>query len=876
MAEPNTLSDAELADLVIISERGTRNKTHGASKIVITCTALLWSLFQLWIASPLPYVHFIKDVLEIPVLSSISARYVHLSFAMLLVFLTYPAGTSSSRKNIPITDWLFAIASVFCCMILYFMRGELSKRTGVPITFDIVVSMVGILLLLEATRRALGKALVIISVIFLAYAYIGNGWYIPDIIATKAHSLKSIASNQWLSTEGVFGISIGVSAEFVFLFVLFGALLEKSGAGNYFIQLAFSLLGHMRGGPAKAAVLASAFTGTIAGSSIANVVTTGTFTIPLMRRVGYSREKAGAIEVSAGVDGQLMPPVMGTAAFLIAEYIGISYVEVVKAAFLPAILSYMALLYIVHLEAVKANMRIIPKAHNKTAKTAVIHFGITVSSILIVSGLVYYVISWVKSIGGDFSPYFIAAIALASYICLLKYSSKFPPLVMDDPNKEIVELPRTFPTFISGLHFLLPLVVLVWCLVIEEMTPAASVLWAMCLIMFMLVTQNPLKEFFQNGSSAKVKTLLKSGGVDLFYGLTTGARNMLGVSIATAAAGIIVGAITLTGIGQVMTELVELVSGGSFILMLMFTAIICLILGTGLPTTATYIVVASLMAPVIRELGMKAGMDIPLVAIHLFVFYFGIMADVTPPVGLASFAAAAISGGDPIKTGIQGTIYNFRTAILPFIFMYNNEVLLIGITSIAQGIFVVVKCTIATLLFAAATQGFFIARSKIHETVLLLLVVFALFRPGYFIDIYSPPYLEGDIKNLEEIVKDAEVGQIVKFKVTGVDMMGEAKHFVARIPIHEGKTAKERLKKYGIVLDRDGNKIMVSNVTLGSEAKKRGFDVDYAITGVEVPNKQLSRNWVIGAALLALGFVVASQKKRNNMIISLSQPVNAD
>jgi TRAP transporter 4TM/12TM fusion protein len=873
MAKVKKLSDADLADLVIISERGTRNKTKGFSTIIITGTALLWSLFQLWIASPLPYVHFFKDILEIPVLSSISARYVHLSFAMLLVFLTYPAGTSSPRTRIPLTDWIFALASVFCCMILYFSRTELAKRTGIPVTFDIAIAICGVLLLLEATRRALGKSLVIISIIFLIYAYFGNGMFIPDVIATKAHSLKSLASNQWLSTEGVFGISIGVSAEFVFLFVLFGALLEKSGAGNYFIQLAFSLLGHMRGGPAKAAVLSSALTGTIAGSSIANVVTTGTFTIPLMRRVGYSREKAGAIEVAAGVDGQLMPPVMGTAAFLIAEYIGISYVEVVKAALLPALLSYMALLYIVHLEAVKSNMRVIPKNYQRTAMTSLLYFGITVSSMLIISCLVYYGISWIKTVGGESSPYFITAIILISYVLLLKISAKLPSLEMDDPNKEILELPRTYPTFISGLHYLLPLVVLVWCLVIEELTPAASVSWSICLIMFILVTQKSLLDFFRNGRVSRMKLLLKTGAKDLFDGLTTGARNMLGVSIATAAAGIIVGAITLTGIGQVMTELVELISGGSFILSLIFTAIICLILGAGLPTTATYIVVASLMAPVVRELGLKAGMDIPLVAIHLFVFYFGIMADVTPPVGLASFAAAAISGGDPIKTGWQGTIYNFRTAILPFIFIYNTQLLLIGIDSYAEGLYMLLKGTVATLLFAAATQGFFIVRTKIHETILMLLVVFAFFRPGYIIDIYTPPYSEGDLKNLEQVLEETEVGKTIKFEVTGIDMMGEAKHFTAHIPVHAGKTAKERLKKYGLVLDRDGNKVIVSKVILGSEAKKRGFDVDYAITGIDVPNKQISKNWVILAATFALGFIIISQRNRKTMIISLSQPV---
>jgi TRAP transporter 4TM/12TM fusion protein len=868
--EINQRHDNSLGDLKIISERGTRNRATGFNLVLISVVALSWSLFQLWIASPLPQMDFFKTTLGIPVLSTVTARYFHLSFAMLLVFFTYPASTSSPRNTIPLIDWLFAIAGTFCCMALYFNSADMAKRIGIPSTADIAIATCGILMLLEATRRALGKPMVFIALIFLVYAYFGNGTFIPDIIATKAHTLKNIASNQWLSTEGVFGISIGVAAEFVFLFVLFGAMLEKAGAGNYFIQLAFSMLGHMRGGPAKAAVLSSALTGTIAGSSIANVVTTGTFTIPLMRRVGYSKEQAGAIEVAAGVDGQLMPPVMGTAAFLIAEYIGISYVEVVKAAFLPAILSYMALLYIVHLEAVKANMRTIPKSYTKSFSTTMLHTGITISSMFILAGLIYYGIGWIKDYTGESSTYLITAVVLISYISLVKYSTKFPEIEMDDPSKEIIELPRTLSTFQSGMFYLLPLIILIWCLVIEHLTPAASVCWAIAFMMFMLATQKPLSQLFRSKKLAGTMPLFKTGLSDLLQSMITGARNMLGVSIATATAGIIVGAITMTGIGQSMTELVEVISGGSFIMILVFTAVISLILGTGLPTTASYIVVASLMAPVIRELGLKAGLDIPLVAIHLFVFYFGIMADVTPPVGLASFAAAAISGGDPIKTGIQGTIYNLRTAILPFIFIYNNELLLIGITSIWAGIYVIIKCTIATLLFSTATQGFFIVKNKLQDTILLLLIVLALFRPSLFIDLYADPYITSDAKDIEKILQNAEVGKVVKLEVAGVNIFGEANHFVARIPIEEEKEGESRLKKYGLEITMDGNKALVSDVIPQSAAEKRGFDIEYAITEVFVPNKQPSENWVILAAMLALGFIVSKQRSRKQTVILVS------
>jgi TRAP transporter 4TM/12TM fusion protein len=865
----NNISDEGLADLVVVSERGTR-KPMGFPSFLMATIALFWSLFQLWIASPLPYYEIFKETLGIPIIGVNSARYIHLAFAMLLVFLTYPAGTNSPRNRIPINDWLFAIVGASCCMSLYFFSSEIAKRTGIPNTFDIVISILGVVMLLEATRRALGKALVIISVVFLFYSYVGNAWYIPDIIATKEHSLKTMSSNQWLSTEGVFGISLGVSAEFVFLFVLFGALLEKAGAGNYFIKLAFSLLGHMRGGPAKAAVLSSALTGTIASSSIANVVTTGTFTIPLMRRVGYSREKAAAIEVASGVDGQLMPPVMGTAAFLIAEYIGISYVEVVKAAFLPAILSYMALLYIVHLEAVKANMRIIPKPH-KPVLTGLLHAGITISSMLILAGVIYYGVSWVKNFYGESSGYVLVAVVAISYILLLKYSAKSPPLEDDDPNEEILELPKTYETFQSGTHYILALVILIWCLMIEKLSPAASVSWAIYFMMFVLLTQKPLIELFRTKKLSNLKSDIFSGCTDLLNGLITGARNMLGVSVATAAAGIIVGAITLTGIGQVMTELVETISGGSFILILLFTAIISLILGTGLPTTATYIVVASLMAPVVRELGLKVGMDIPLVAIHLFVFYFGIMADVTPPVGLASFAAAAISGGDPIKTGWQGTIYTMRTAILPFIFVYNPELLLIGIESIWHGLYVFLKGTIATLLFAAATQGFFITRNKIGDIIIMLVVVFAMLRPTFFVDLYTPPYSNGDIKDIETIMQNAQVGKIVKLEVAGVNVLGDSKYFIARVPVLEGATGKERLEKYGLTLSYNDNKVVVSDVGFHSDAEKRGFDIDYAINAVEVPNQQPNENWVILAASILLGALIIMQRNRKNIIVRVEK-----
>ena len=317
--------------------------------------AIAWSLFQLWYASPLPFI------VNLLVLNDTEARAIHLAFALFLAFTAYPALKHSPRDRVPLQDWVLAGLAAFTAAYLYLFYDQLSSRPGRPTTFDLVVAVAGMILLLEATRRALGPPLMVVALVFLAYVFLGP--YAPDVLAYQGASLSKAMSHLWLTTEGVFGIALGVSTSFVFMFVLFGSLSDKAGAGNYFIKVAFSLLGHMRGGPAKAAVLSSGLTGLISGSSIANVVTTGTFTIPLMKRVGFTSEKAGAVEVAASVNGQIMPPVMGAAAFLMVEYVGIPYIEVIKHAFLPAVISYIALLYIVHLEALQERHAGLPKRH---------------------------------------------------------------------------------------------------------------------------------------------------------------------------------------------------------------------------------------------------------------------------------------------------------------------------------------------------------------------------------------------------------------------------------------------------------------------------------------------------------------------------------
>ncbi|HZD26456.1 MAG TPA: TRAP transporter permease, partial [Alphaproteobacteria bacterium] len=689
--------------------------------------------------------------------------------ALFLAFTAYPAFSRSPRDRIPLHDWLMAAVGAFCGAYLFLFYEAIAERPGLPTTLDLVAAVVGLVLLIEAARRALGPALSIIAIIFLIYIFAGP--YLPDIMAHRGASLSRAMTHMWLTTEGVYGVALGVSTNFVFLFVLFGALLEQAGAGNYFIKLSFALLGHMRGGPAKAAVVSSGMTGLISGSSIANVVTTGTFTIPLMKRVGYPAAKSGAVEVSASVNGQIMPPVMGAAAFLIAEYVGISYIEVVKHAFLPAIITYLALFYVVHLEAVRANLEGLVRRQTRPLLMRLISLLTSVLGIIILSGVVYYGIGWIKDVFGSASGWVSSGLLAVVYVGLIGYAARSPDLEVDDPNKPVLELPDFASTVKTGLHFLLPVIVLVWCLMIERLSPGLSAFYATAVMMVILVTQRPLLAWFRGQPALGAP--LRRGLRDLRQGMVTGSRNMVGIGIATAAAGIVVGTVTLTGLGLVMTELVDFLSGGILMVMLLLTAVICLILGMGLPTTANYIVVATLMAPVIVELGAQNGLAVPLIAVHLFVFYFGLMADVTPPVGLASFAASAISGADPLKTGVQAFKFEMRTALLPFIFIFNNQLLLIGVDSWWYLLLTVASAVLAMMMFVAATQGYFLARSRWYESVALALICFTLFRPGFWMDILYPPFAEVPAARIEQVAAAQPADGFLRFRAKGDTLAGD-------------------------------------------------------------------------------------------------------
>jgi TRAP transporter 4TM/12TM fusion protein len=839
----------DLEQLVAEADTGGR-KPVGLSATILLWVAIAWSLFQLWYASPLPFVF------GIGVLNDTEARSIHLGLALFLAFMAYPAFKSSPRGYIPAVDWLLAVAGAFAGGYLFLFYRELALRPGTPTPLDLAAAGAGILLLLEATRRALGLPMVFVAGFFILFTFAGP--YMPEALQHKGASLNRFLIHQWLVTEGVFGIALGVSTSFVFLFVLFGTLLDKAGGGNWMMQISIALLGHLRGGPAKVAVVSSALNGVVSGSSVSNVVSGGIFTIPLMKRSGLSGVKAGAIEASSSINGQIMPPVMGAAAFLMVEYVGIPYSEIVKHAALPAIASYVALLYIVHLEAVKIGSQ--PLTRNLApTKTRFIRTGLGVSGTIVVLAALYYGIEGAQLMFGAAAPWVLGISGVAIYLWTVWFAARFPDLHLDDPNAPIVHIPRAWDVTRTGLDFLIPLVVLLWCLMVEQMSPGLSAFWATVAILGILATRRPLLALFRRED---LPAAIRSACHDLIDGLATGARNMIGIAIATATAGIVVGTITLTGLGLMMTEFVEFVSGGNVIAMLILIALISLILGMGIPTTANYILVATLMAPVVVELGAQAGLAIPLIAVHLFVFYFGIMADITPPVGLAAFAAAAISKEDPIATGFQGSLYSLRTAILPFVFIFNPELLLIDITSWVHGVWVIFISMVAILLFSAATMNWFMTKSRLWESAVLLLCCFTLFRPAWWLDRFYPAYVEVPARELLTKVQQAPADQRLTMVVEGLNLEGENVRKTVSIPLGSPQEPRLRLRTVGLGVAPAGDKVTITNVAFGSYAKRIGLDAGYEVVAVLEPAERPSRGIPVGIALLVTVAIAALQLAR--------------
>ncbi len=625
-------------------EVGFRHLT-GFAKFIVPTIAVTWCLFQLSIAS-----WWILDTTYI--------RSIHLGFAMLIAFLSYPTlkkqrkgifSFLSERRYIPFFDYILALVALGSSIYIIVDYEGLAGRMGAPLFRDIVIGSALVVMLLEAARRVVGPAISVIAGLFTFYAFFGP--YMPDLIAFKGVSAGRYVGQISLSTEGIYGIPLDVSATVVFLFVLFGTMLDRAGGGRFFIELALSLLGRFKGGPAKAAIVGSAMTGMVSGSSIANVVTTGTFTIPLMKKVGYPPTKAAAIEVAASTDGQLAPPIMGAAAFIIAEYVNVPYLDVVKAAAIPAFVSYTTLFYITHLEASKLGLK----------------------------GL----------------------------------------------SKE--ELPNFFKVFISGVHYLIPLGVLIYELMVPRHSPELAAFRAIIAIAIVMLIQDPVKSYLRK---EPVLTGFKEGALKILDAFAAGGRNMVTVAIATATAGIIVGVVTM-GLGGLITEIIETLSGGNIFALVAITAFASLILGMGLPTTATYIVMAALTAPALVTIGANNGFVIPLMAAHLFCFYFGILADDTPPVGLAAYAAAAIAKSPPIQTGLQGFMYDIRTAMIAFMFIFNYDLILHNINSWTIGILIFLTACIGNCAFASAAQGWLTCKNKWYEIPLLIAVAFIMMQPGY-------------------------------------------------------------------------------------------------------------------------------------------------
>lgn len=843
-------------ELIQISEKETgRRHPTGFPRYALLLIALLWALFQVWIISPLPFTF------GVGVFNATAVRSIHLAFAIFIAYLSFPMLNSQRLDRIPVTDVILGLLAAFCVSYLYIFQSDLVNRAGMPTDADIIVSTVGVILLLEATRRVMGFPMTVVAVVFLIYVFIGP--YAPDLIAHKGASISRAASQIWLTQEGVFGVPLGVSVDFVFMYVLFGAMLERGGAGNYLTTLSFALLGHFRGGPAKAAVVASGLHGLISGSSIANVLTCGPVTIMLMKKVGFSAEKAGAVEVAAGSNGQIMPPVMGAAAFLMIEYIAMPYEQLIRHAFLPAILAYSSLLYIVHLEACKMEMQGTPRS--TPLRMQIISVLLTACALVIIAGISYYLTFWIPEVFGSNANLVFALILASIYFGMLFISTRYP-LLPEKPDVDMDRLPPVVPTLMSGLYFMLPIATLVWCLMILKLSPGLAAFYACMLMALILVTQRPILAWMRKQNIIEAA---RQGFHALVTSMVSGSRNMVGIALATATAGIIVGSVSLTGIGQVLAAVVETISMGYLPLALVFTAIFALIIGMGLPTTANYIIVSTLLAPVIYNLAGANGVAVPLVAVHLFCLYFGVMADATPPVALAAFAASGISGGDPLKTGIQGFFYEMRTAVLPFVFLYNPEILLIGIQSPAHFVWVVFTAMLACMCFASATQRYMLTRTRWWEVLLLVAAMIVLFRPSVLQDIIYPPYELKPATQVMEVVGGLQPGDTMRLLVrtdTGEEVKERTLAFVAG----EGD-ATERLHKVGLGVHQQGDELVIDVVDFKSRAEELGLDFmdDNHILGIDVPTERPNKYlFSIPGVIIFFGiyFMQRSRRKRETVL----------
>ena len=567
---------------------------------------------------------------------ALKQRALHLAFALALIFLLYPStkkGIDSEKDKIPFFDIILAIVGAATSLYLIIYYKELVFRAGLPSTIDLIMGGITILLVLEATRRAIGPELPIVVIVFLLYAYFGP--YMPGYFAHRGYSLERIIEHLYMQTEGIYGIPLGVSSSFVFLFILFGAVLNKTGMGKFFIDLSMALAGHTTGGPAKVAVIASGFMGSVSGSSVANVVTTGSFTIPLMKSIGYKKDFAGAVEAAASTGGQIMPPVMGAAAFVMSEFLEIPYIKIAAAAVIPAIIYYVAVMIMVHLEACKYGLKGLPRER----------------------------------------------------------------------------LPKTKQVLKEKGHLILPLLGLVYLLV-RGYTALFAAFWAIVMSL----------------AASMVKKETRLDLKNFLGAFEDGAKGALGVASACACAGMVVGVTTLTGFGLKIASGIVALGGGKVLPTLFFTMIASIILGMGLPTTAKYIILAIMAAPALIQLGV-----LPLAA-HMFILYFGVIADLTPPVAVAAYAGAGIAGGNTMRTGFNAVKLAVAGFIIPFVFAINPALMGLGGSPLLTIQLTVTSLT-GVLALGTATSGFLLVKTEFYERIILFAIAILLISPDLLTDI---------------------------------------------------------------------------------------------------------------------------------------------
>ncbi len=646
MSIEESIKESKEIDLTAMVDEGIIRTPGKTLAFIIFIIGILWSLFHFYTAGA-------------GLLTATLQRSVHLSVGLALCFLFYPFNKKKegAYTSIPWYDLLLAIAGFVSVFYVYYFYTELVWRVGSPTRIDLLMGGLAVALILLAAHRAFGLVLPIVTLVFLSYPFIGP--YLPDLIGHGGYRTVRVINDLYLTNTGIFGIPIGVTSTFVFIFVLFGSFFQVSGAGLYVVKLAFATMGRFRGGPAKAAVMASGFMGSIVGSSVANTVVTGSITIPMMKKTGFSPEVAGGVETAASTDGQFLPPIMGAAAFVMAEFTGIPYWQICIAAALPAIISYFGLLAIVHLQAAKTGMKAMPKK----------------------------------------------------------------------------DIPPFIPTFIKGIYYWIPICVLIYYLIIARLTPITAGYFAILAVLGIMLVIRLIKfvEVAQGGRytpNENILMQLKGLWADFLEGLNSAAKSMAGITVACACAGIIVGVVTMTGLGQSMILLLSALAGDRLLVLLLLAAGISIILGLGLPTTAKYVIMASLVAPAILTIAPQ----VPVIAVHLFILYYAILADDTPPVGVAAYAAAAVARSEPIKTGLLGFKFDLGAFLLPFMFVYNPEFLLID-TTWYKAVLVALTSLFGIYCFSAVIQCWLFTRLKLWEQALLLVIALSMIWPTWISDI---------------------------------------------------------------------------------------------------------------------------------------------